>query len=121
MADNIRKDETKGSLDDRVWALEQSLLNRWDRWFGKHPGIVLGAVITALIGGGWVFHTWQIDRITKEYESRVSWLKEQNGLALKNQKDSCFIEKKALEGSLTECKNKNITNSSKATPKDGAL
>lgn len=118
MLDNVRDGETIGSLDARVFALEQSLINRWDRWFGKHPGVILGVVITSLTAGGWIYHTWQMDRVTKEYESRISWLKEQAGLELKNQKDRCDVEKKHLENSLSVCKN-NASGSLKATSKDG--
>jgi hypothetical protein len=109
MNNDIRKNETKGSVDERLLILENSLLNRWDKWFSKNPGVVLGIVVVTLFSGGWVFYTWQIERVTREYESRISWLKEQNALELNNQKDRCSIELKKIGNKLEMCNTKNIT------------
>jgi hypothetical protein len=126
MTENIRQDETKGSVDERLMVLENSLLNRWDRWFGKNPGVVLGIVVFTLASGGWVFHTYQLDYVKKDYESRISWLKEQNALALKNGSDKCSIEKNKIQRQWEKCRENNITNQSSSqlsaagTPQSGA-
>lgn len=109
MTENIRENETIGSVDERLMVLENSLLNRWDKWFGKNPGTVLGIVVVALASGGWVFHTYQIDHVKKEYESRISWLKEQRALELKNGNEKCAIEKNKIERKLENCSEKKIT------------
>lgn len=114
MSPETRQNETKGSLDDRVLALELSLLNRWENWFGKNPGIVLGAVIVALSSGFWVYHTWQIERIDKqnqqeisrileENESKISWLKEQQKAKVESEADKCTIEKKRMSLEIESC------------------
>lgn len=105
----VRQDETRGSLDERVLALENGLLNRWENWFGKHPGPVIGIVIVTICSAAWIIHTWQVDRITKEYESRITWLKEQNLSGQQALKEKCNIEKERLGNKLEQCKESNIT------------
>lgn len=114
----IRQDETRGSLDERVLALENTLSNRWENWFGKHPAAVIGIVIVTLCSGAWVIHTWQVDRITKEYESRITWLKEKNLENIKFNEEKCNIEKDRIDSKLQQCQTSNITN--KATGRDKA-
>jgi uncharacterized protein (UPF0261 family) len=114
----IRQDETRGSLDERLLAIENSLFNRWENWFGKHPGAVIGIVIVTICSGAWVVHTWQVDRITKEYESRITWLKEQNIENIKAVKEKCNIEKERIGNKLEQCKSSNIT--SKGTGREKA-
>jgi hypothetical protein len=115
MNQETRQNEVKGSLDERVLALENSLLNRWENWFGKNPGTVLGIVVVTLSSGFWVYHTWQIERIDKQYqeelsrvqgenESKIKWLKEQQELKLVSENDKCDIEKKQISLELESCK-----------------
>ncbi|MGF1733677.1 hypothetical protein [Photobacterium kasasachensis] len=111
-----RQNETRGNLSDRVLALENSSSNRWEAWFGKHPGIVVGTLIASMLTGFWVYHTWQIERIdqkhkeeltriTKESESRILWLKEQYKLTASADKEKCDIKVSKLKSSLEEqCK-----------------
>ena len=119
-----RQNETTGSLDDRVLALENTLLNRWERWFDRNPGVVIGCVIVALVSAFWMYHTWQIERIDKkhqeesalisqEHSSRVQWLKEQNELTSKSQENKYSYEISRLKSELNNClgqTDKNITN-----------
>lgn len=115
MNSETRQNEIKGSLDERVLALERSLLNRWENWFGKNPGTVLGIVVVTLSSGFWVYHTWQIERIDKQYqqevsrileenESKIKWLKEQHEAKLASENDKCEIEKKQQSLELESCK-----------------
>ncbi|MFA0570647.1 hypothetical protein [Vibrio gallaecicus] len=111
-----RQNETRGNLSDRVLALENSNSNRWETWFGKNPGIVVGTLIASMLTGFWVYHTWQVERIdqkhkeelarvTKESESRMVWLKEQHKLTSFANKEKCNIEISKLKSSLEEqCK-----------------
>ncbi|MGL1044817.1 hypothetical protein ACSTD6_21685 [Vibrio vulnificus] len=111
-----RQNETRGNLSDRVLALENSNSNRWEAWFGKHPGIVVGTLIASMLTGFWVYHTWQVERIdqkhkeelarvTKESESRMAWLKEQHKLTSFANKEKCDIQISKLKSSLEEqCK-----------------
>jgi hypothetical protein len=66
--------------------------------FGMNPWVVLGSVFAFLVVSFGGVYSWQIDRIdrvnkekveriSKEYESRISWLKEQQ------KKDNGFSEK----------------------------
>jgi hypothetical protein len=115
MNNETRQNEIKGSLDDRVLALERSLLNRWENWFGKNPGTVLGIVVVALSSGFWVYHTWQIERndgqhqqelsrILQENESKIKWLKEQQDAKLVSENDKCEIDKKQMSLELESCR-----------------
>lgn len=115
MNSETRQDEIKGSLDDRVLALERSLLNRWENWFGKNPGTVLGIVVVALFSGFWVYHTWQIERMDKQHhqeisrilgdnESKINWLKDQQEAKIVSENDKCEIEKKQISLELESCK-----------------
>ena len=111
-----RENETRGSLSQRVLALEKSSNNRWEAWFGKHPGIVVGTLIASMLTGFWVYHTWQIERIdqkhkeelariTKESESRISWLKEQHKLTVSSDKEKCDIKISKITSSIEKsCK-----------------
>ena len=114
MNSETRKDERKGSLDERVLALENSLYNRWENWFDKNPGTVLGIVVTALVSGFWVYHTWQIerndkqhqlqiDRIVNDNESKIKWLIDQHKAELASENDKCDIDKKSLSLELEAC------------------
>ena len=116
MSQETRQNETKGSLDDRVVALERSLLNRWERWFDRNPGIVLGTVVVALFSGFWMYYTWQIDRIDKlhqqeltritdEHESKIKWLRDQQLIRLESEKDKCGVEKQRIFSKLEACEN----------------
>ena len=118
MNSETRQDERKGSLDERLVVLERSFLFRWERWFDKNPGTVLGAVVLTLITGFWVYYTWQIERcdkqhqqeisrILKENESKITWLKEQQKVKIKSENDKCEIEKKRISLDL-ESYNKSI-------------
>ncbi|OLQ83747.1 hypothetical protein BIT28_27770 [Photobacterium proteolyticum] len=122
-AQELRQDETRGSLDSRVLALEMNSNNRWETWFGRNPGIVLGSLIAAMCTGFWVYHTWQVERIdkkhqeeltriTKENDSRILWLKEQHKLTSQADKDKCDIEVSKLKSKLlsqSDLANQNIT------------
>jgi hypothetical protein len=102
--ESVREGEIQGSLDERLLAIEKSLLNRWEHWFGKHPGAVIGIIIVAMCSGAWVVHTWQIDRITDEYESRIAWLKEKEIANIKAVEVKCSIEKERIGNQLEQCK-----------------
>lgn len=115
MNQETRQNEVKGSLDDRVLALENSLLNRWENWFGKNPGTVLGIVVVTLFSGFWVYlervdkqHQQDISRILENNESKIKWLKEQQALKLVSENDKCEIEKKQMSLELESCKKKSL-------------
>ena len=114
MSSETRQNERKGSLDDRVLVLERSLLNRWENWFGKNPGTVLGVVVVALSSGFWVYHTWQLERndkqhqqeisrILKDNELKIAWLKEQQKAKLESGNDKCEVEKQRISLKLELC------------------
>lgn len=118
MNSETRQNEIKGSLDERVLALELSLLNRWEKWFGKHPGTVLGIVVVSLFTGFWYYHTWQIERIDRQHENELSrielenktkieWLKNQQAASLLSERDMFEIEKKRILLELEMCKTNN--------------
>jgi len=124
-----RENETRGSLDDRVFALEQSLTYRWDRWFDKNPGIVLGVVIVALGTAFWTYHTWKIgridnkhqqelSRIIEENESKMNWLKEQQDSNLEIQANKCGMEKEHISKNLEACVNASKLYPTKHSEKD---
>jgi hypothetical protein len=111
MNEETRQNEVRGSLDDRVLALENSLLNRWENLFGKNPGAVLGIVIAALVSGFWVYlervdrqHQQEVSRILEDNESKIKWLKEQQALKLVSENDKCEIENKQMLLELESCK-----------------
>jgi sensor c-di-GMP phosphodiesterase-like protein len=119
-------EETLGNLDSRLLKLEErNIWEKWEQWFGKHPGIVLGGIIAAIVTAAWVYHTWTIERIDKKHkdelvtldkraEDKVNWLKEQHKQYLSTHKDKCELEKSKVASKLEQCKSeKNIT--SKAT------
>ncbi|PSV11802.1 hypothetical protein [Photobacterium leiognathi] len=111
-----RENETRGNLSQRVLALENSSNNRWEAWFGKRPGIVVGILIVTMFTGFWAYHTWHIeridkkhkeelDRIAKEAESRILWLKEQHKLTASSDKEKCDIKISKIKSSIEEqCK-----------------
>ena len=110
MSSETRQNERKGSLDDRVLALEKSLLYRWDNWFGKNPGIVLGVVVSTLFLGFWAYieridkqHHQEISRVIKENESKINWLKEQEKTKLDTENKKCAIEKQRISLKLESC------------------
>jgi hypothetical protein len=128
MTTETRQNEVKGSLDARVLALENSLLNRWENWFGKNPGTVLGIVVVALTSGFWVYHTWQIERNDKQYEkeitrileeneSKIKWLKEQQEAKVVSENDKCDIEKKQLSLELESCRKDHMEKEHNNAPK----
>ena len=115
MNSETRQDERKGSLDERVVILERSLLYRWERWFDKNPGTVLGLVVVGLCSAFFAISTTYIDRndkqhqqeisrILKENESKITWLKEQQEVKIKSENDKCEIEKKRISLDLESCK-----------------
>ena len=69
---NLRQNETIGSIDARVLALEMSSLYRWEKWFGKNPGVVLGVVVVTICSAAWMIHTWQIDRIDRSHQEELN-------------------------------------------------
>ncbi|WP_426358134.1 hypothetical protein ACPUVO_17090 [Pseudocolwellia sp. HL-MZ19] len=112
MAGEVRENETRGSLDQRVFALETS--NPWNTWFGKNPGTVIGIIITALFSGFWVYHTWQVERIDKNYKEqianlqkqnkdRIEWLKEQQIQRISSVDEKCSLEQDKLNSKLLMC------------------
>ncbi len=133
MSENVRIEETLGSLDRRLLMLEEkNIWEKWEQWFGRHPGIVLGAIIVAMVSAAWVYHTWTIERIDKKHqeelattekrtEDKVKWLEEQHKQYSVSFKDKCDLEKDKITNKLEQCEGeKSITNkgtgSSKAAP-----
>ena len=58
--------EVIGQLDKRLFNLENdNTFSAWEKWFGKHPMVVVGIVITALCAGFWGFYAWTIDRLDR--------------------------------------------------------
>lgn len=111
MSGIVRQDEVFGHLDQRLLILEN---NKWETWFGKHPGVVLGAVIASLSTAFWMYHTWQIERLEKNFNTqitelklqnkgRIDWLKEQQKERLSSQKDKCSFEKSKINNQLLQC------------------
>jgi hypothetical protein len=112
MTAEVRQGEVLGSLDQRLMLLENN--NSWEKWFGKHPGVVLGIVIGALFSGFWMYHTWQVERIEKNFNSqitdlkaqnkgRIDWLKEQQKQRISSASDKCSFEKGRLNSKLLQC------------------
>lgn len=122
MSDNERIEETLGNLDSRLIKLEErNIWEKWEQWFGKHPGIVLGGIIVAIVSAAWVYHTWTIERIDNKHkdeiaavekraDDKVDWLKEQHKQYINSQHDKCEMEKSKVANKLEQCQNKkNIT------------
>jgi len=113
MSDNVRENETRGSLDQQILlALETS--NPWNTWFGKSPGTVIGIVVVTLCSGFWMYHTWQIERIDKNYKDqianlqkqnkdRINWLKEQQKHRVSSFSEKCSLEKDKINSKLLQC------------------
>jgi len=113
MTDNVRDNETRGSLDQQILlALETS--NPWNTWFGKSPGTVIGIVVVTLFSGFWMYHTWQVERIEKNYKDqiaslqkqnkeRISWLKEQQKQIASSSVEKCSLEKDRISSKLLQC------------------
>lgn len=125
----------------RLEALEKGDKPDHNSTFGMNPWIVIGSISAFLIVSFGGVYSWQIDRIdrvhkddiertSKEYESRITWLNEQQ------KKDNGFSEKQCKyqlnisNNKLSTCLAKNndltssqqgITSRSKATPKSSAL
>lgn len=122
MTSQVRENEVFGALDQRLLILEN---NKWEKWFGKHPGIVLGTVVVTLFSAFWVYHTWQIERIDKKHteqivslhkqnKDRLEWLKEQQKQRSLAYGEKCSLEKDRLNDQLSQCivnKKKSISNS----------
>lgn len=124
-----RIEETLGKLDDRVIILEEkNIWEKWEQWFGRHPGIVLGGIVVAIVTAAWVYHTWTIERIDKNHQlervtiekragDKVSWIKEQHKQYNVSLKDRCSLEKEKISNKLEQCRGEiNIT--SKGTGRD---
>ena len=114
MTVETRENETAGSLDARVFALEQSSLNRWEKWFDKSPGTVLAATVSALVAAFWIFYTYQINRLEQNHKDQIStiildnatkvkWLNEQHEIAKKNQTEQCSIQVSRLKANAEKC------------------
>ena len=112
MSVSSRDEETLGGLDARLMALETS--NKFQDWFGKHPGIVLATLFSGLCGGAWVFHTWEIERIDSRHKlevtrlenrnvDKIKWLKEQHTQINSSNTDKCNIEKERINNKLAQC------------------
>ena len=115
MNQETRQGEVKGNLDERVLALENSLLNRWENWFGKNPGTVLGIVVVGLSTFFGTYHMWsigrsdnqhhqEISRIKEENDSKIKWLEDQQEAKLTAENDKCEIEKKQMSLELESCR-----------------
>lgn len=123
MTAQVRENEVFGALDQRLLILEN---NKWEKWFGKHPGIVLGTVVVTLCSAFWVYHTWQVERIDKKHteqiaslqklnKDRLEWLKEQQKQRSLSYSEKCSLEKDRLTNKLSQCivnEKKNITSNS---------
>ncbi len=107
----VRQDEVLGNLDQRLFVLEN---NKWEKWFGKHPGIVLGVVIASLSTAFWMYHTWQVERLEKNFNTqltelksqnkgRLDWLKEQQKERMSSSNEKCSLEKSQLNNKLLQC------------------
>jgi len=107
----VRQDEVLGNLDQRLFVLEN---NKWEKWFGKHPGIVLGIVIASLSTAFWMYHTWQVERLEKNFNTqltelksqnkgRLDWLKEQQKERMLSSNEKCSLEKSQLNNKLLQC------------------
>lgn len=107
----VRQDEVLGNLDQRLFVLEN---NKWEKWFGKHPGIVLGIVIASLSTAFWMYHTWQVERLEKNFNTqltelksqnkgRLDWLKEQQKERMSSSNEKCSLEKSQLNNKLLQC------------------
>ena len=111
MTTEVRQGEIFGNIDQRLMVLEN---DKWEKWFGKHPGIVLGIVIAALFTAFWTYHTWQIERIEKNFSSqiaelkvqnkgRMDWLKEQQKQRVSSATEKCSLQIGKLNNKLLEC------------------
>jgi len=107
----VRQNEVIGNLDQRLFILEN---NKWEKWFGKHPGIVLGIVIASLSTAFWMYHTWQVERLEKNFKTqltelksqnkgRLDWLKEQQKERMTSSNEKCSLEKSQLNNKLLQC------------------
>ena len=125
----IREEETRGELDARLLALELSLFNRWEKWFGKNPGSVLGIVIAALFASFWYYHTYQIDRLDRNHlvaltelrkihQDKMNWLKETHNTNLSTAKERCDIENERANNKLLQCET-NTNNHGKSLNQTG--
>jgi hypothetical protein len=112
MVGEVRKNETRGSLDERVFALETS--NPWNTWFGKNPGAVIGILIASLCSGFWFYHTWQVERIDKNHKEqianlqkqnkdRIEWIKEKQKQRVSSFGEKCSLEKDKINSKLLVC------------------
>jgi len=108
--------EVIGQLDKRLFNLENdNTFSAWEKWFGKHPMVVVGIVITALCAGFWGFYAWTIDRLDrthreqvsyleKKYKGNLDWMKEQHNVSLNALRERCSFETDKLEDRLRVCK-----------------
>jgi hypothetical protein len=116
------ENKSSGHLSTEVWKqkkrienLEKNAKTEHNFMFGRNPWIALGTVFSTLALSFGSVYSWQferveksnkenIERISKEYESRITWLKEQqkkhSGLNAKQCKYELFV----ANNKLSECK-----------------
>mgnify|MGYP001027047291 CR=1 FL=1 len=117
MFQETRQNELRGALDSSLLVDERlsALENKKPNWFGQNPMIVLTGTCSALFAAFWAIYTWsigelkkdhqiEISKISKNYDARIAWVRDQNKEKISLESDKCELKNSRITIDLESCK-----------------